>query len=156
MLHLQDEDSGRWMRWGSPTAFLILPSVSSSFFLTPKADTVLRKPSKCAHFILSRNTNLTRSHCLPQLSDHTSYILLILFSHWPSYYFTNSTSTLLSLGLSACYSGIPRQLSGKESVCQVGDTGSIPGLKDLLEKEMTTYSSILAWEIPWTEEPGRL
>ena len=26
----------------------------------------------------------------------------------------------------------------------------------LLEKEMTTHSSILAWEIPWTEEPGRL
>ena len=25
-----------------------------------------------------------------------------------------------------------------------------------LEKEMTTHSSILAWEIPWTEEPGRL
>ena len=25
-----------------------------------------------------------------------------------------------------------------------------------LEKEMATYSSILAWEIPWTEEPGRL
>ena len=28
--------------------------------------------------------------------------------------------------------------------------------KDSLEKEMATYSSILAWEIPWTEEPGRL
>ena len=28
--------------------------------------------------------------------------------------------------------------------------------EDLLEKEMTTYSSILAWKIPWTEEPGRL
>ena len=26
--------------------------------------------------------------------------------------------------------------------------------EDPLEKEMTTYSSILAWEIPWTEEPG--
>ena len=26
----------------------------------------------------------------------------------------------------------------------------------LLEKEMATHSSILAWEIPWTEEPGRL
>ena len=25
-----------------------------------------------------------------------------------------------------------------------------------LEKEMVTHSSILAWEIPWTEEPGRL
>ena len=28
--------------------------------------------------------------------------------------------------------------------------------EDLLEKEMVTHSSILAWEIPWTEEPGRL
>ena len=28
--------------------------------------------------------------------------------------------------------------------------------EDLLEKEMATYSSILAWGIPWTEEPGRL
>ena len=28
------------------------------------------------------------------------------------------------------------------------------GLADPLEKEMTTYSSILAWEIQWTEEPG--
>ena len=30
------------------------------------------------------------------------------------------------------------------------------GRKDPLEKEMATHSSILAWEIPWTEEPGRL
>ena len=28
--------------------------------------------------------------------------------------------------------------------------------EDLLEKEMVTHSSILAWKIPWTEEPGRL
>ena len=28
--------------------------------------------------------------------------------------------------------------------------------KDLLEKEMATHSSILAWKIPWTEDPGRL
>ena len=28
--------------------------------------------------------------------------------------------------------------------------------EDPLEKEMATYSSILAWEIPWTEELGRL
>ena len=28
--------------------------------------------------------------------------------------------------------------------------------KDLLEKEMATHSCILAWEIPWTKEPGRL
>ena len=30
------------------------------------------------------------------------------------------------------------------------------GWEDPLEKEMATYSSILAWEVPWTEEPGRL
>ena len=28
--------------------------------------------------------------------------------------------------------------------------------EDLLEKEMATHSSTLAWKIPWTEEPGRL
>ena len=30
------------------------------------------------------------------------------------------------------------------------------GLKDFLEKEMATHSCILAWNIPWMEEPGRL
>ena len=32
----------------------------------------------------------------------------------------------------------------------------IPGTEDSLEKEMATHSSILAWRIPWTEEPGGL
>ena len=30
------------------------------------------------------------------------------------------------------------------------------GQEDPLEKEMATHSSILAWKVPWTEEPGRL
>ena len=30
------------------------------------------------------------------------------------------------------------------------------GQEDTLEKRMTTHSSILAWKIPWTEEPGEL
>ena len=33
-----------------------------------------------------------------------------------------------------------------------GDTGSVPGPDDPLEKEMATHSSILAWKIPRTEE----
>ena len=33
---------------------------------------------------------------------------------------------------------------------------SIPGLEDPLEKEMATHFSTIAWEISWTEEPGRL
>ena len=40
--------------------------------------------------------------------------------------------------------------------CNAGEPGLIPGLGDHLEKEMATPSSILAWEIPWTEKPGRL
>ena len=36
------------------------------------------------------------------------------------------------------------------------DTGLIPGEKDLLEKGMATHPSILAWKIPWVEEPGGL
>ena len=38
----------------------------------------------------------------------------------------------------------------------IRDPGSIPGLEDSLEKEMATHSSILAWRIPWTVEPGGL
>ena len=37
-----------------------------------------------------------------------------------------------------------------------GDTGSIPGWEDPLEKQTATLSGILAWNIPWTEEPGGL
>ena len=51
--------------------------------------------------------------------------------------------------------GLPRWLSDKESTFQAGDSSSIPW-EDPLEKEMETYSSILAWKIPWTEEPDRL
>ena len=36
------------------------------------------------------------------------------------------------------------------------DAGSSPGSGRSLEKEVATHSSILAWEIPWTEESGRL
>ena len=43
----------------------------------------------------------------------------------------------------------------KNPPASAGDTGSIPGLGDPLEKKMATPSSVLAWEIPWTEEAGR-
>ena len=39
---------------------------------------------------------------------------------------------------------------------EAGDVGSILGQEDPLKKEMATHSRILAWEIPWTEEPGGL
>ena len=51
---------------------------------------------------------------------------------------------------------LPRQLSGRESTCQAGAVGLIVGQEDPLEKRMITHSGILAWGIPWTEEPGGL
>jgi len=36
------------------------------------------------------------------------------------------------------------------------ETEEMQGWEDPLEEEMATHSSILAWVIPWTEEPGRL
>ena len=45
---------------------------------------------------------------------------------------------------------------GKESACNAGDPGSIPGLGRTLGEEMATPSIIHAWRIPWTEEPGGL
>ena len=44
----------------------------------------------------------------------------------------------------------------KESACSVGDQDLISGWEDPLEKEVATYSSILAWEIPRTEDPGEI
>ena len=50
----------------------------------------------------------------------------------------------------------PGGSDGKVSAYSVGDRGSIPGQEDLLQKEMATHSSILAWKIPWTEKPDGL
>ena len=44
----------------------------------------------------------------------------------------------------------------KNLPANVEDSGLTLVLEDPLEEEMATHSSILAWEIPWTEEPGRL
>ena len=45
---------------------------------------------------------------------------------------------------------------GKESACNAGELGSIPGLGRSPEGGHGNDSSILAWKIPWTEEPGGL
>ena len=59
--------------------------------------------------------------------------------------------------------GLPWWLSSKESTCNAGNAGDATqmwvrslGQEDPLEKEIATHSSILAWRIPWTEDPGRL
>ena len=46
--------------------------------------------------------------------------------------------------------------SGKESACSAADPGSIPGSGSSPGEGMAAHSRILAWRIPWTEEPGSL
>ena len=50
--------------------------------------------------------------------------------------------------------GFPGDLVVTNLLTNRGIAGSTLAQEDPLEREMTTHSSILAWEIPWTEEPG--
>ena len=53
--------------------------------------------------------------------------------------------------------GFPGGSDGKTSAHNAGETQvQFLDWEDPLEKEMATHSSILAWKIPWTEEPGGL
>ena len=55
--------------------------------------------------------------------------------------------------------GYPLQYMGASLVAQMVQCrrpGFDPWVGKILEKEMATHSNILAWRIPWTEEPGRL
>ena len=52
--------------------------------------------------------------------------------------------------------GFPGGSVVKKPRASMGDRSSAPGLENPLEKGMATHFSILAWEIPWTEEPGGL
>ena len=54
--------------------------------------------------------------------------------------------------------GLPGGSVLKNPPANTGDAGSVPSLgrEDPLGKEMATHSSMFAWEIPWTEEPGGL
>ena len=55
-----------------------------------------------------------------------------------------------------CVYGFPGGSDGKEPVCKAGDRVQPIRWENPLEKGMVTHSSILAWKIPWTKEPGEL
>ena len=59
--------------------------------------------------------------------------------------------------INSIYMGFPGGSdSNKQSSCNVGNLDWSLVWEDILEKGKATYSSILAWRISWTEEPGRL
>ena len=53
-------------------------------------------------------------------------------------------------------SGFPSGSDHKQSACIEGDLGSIPGSETSPGEGTAAHSRILAWRLPWTEEPGRL
>ena len=55
-----------------------------------------------------------------------------------------------------CFTGFPGGSDGKEFTCNAEDSIWSLGGGGPLEKGMATHSSILAWRIPWKEEPSRL
>ena len=69
-------------------------------------------------------------------------------------------SPTLGKSLKGSLEGFPGGPDGKESACSAGDPGSIPksggSRGDPPVGCMATHSSILAWRILWTEEPGGL
>ena len=63
---------------------------------------------------------------------------------------------MILIGLSHLPLDFPHSLVGKNLPAMQETQVQFLGWKDPLEKEMAIHSSILAWKIPWTEEPGRL
>ena len=58
-------------------------------------------------------------------------------------------------GFGSSWEGVSNQKVVKNYLAYAGDTRDADQ-EDPLEKELATYFSILAWKIPWTEEPGAL
>ena len=71
--------------------------------------------------------------------------MILLWTRGSTLFFCHTTFGIL---------GFPGGSDCKEPAYNAGDPGSNLGLGISLEKEMATHSSILAWRIPWTEEPG--
>ena len=81
------------------------------------------------------------------------YGILPLIYLWVTINHFNYTTTLLIHVV--CGPLLVAQMIKNPIAMQETQVGSL-GQEDPLEKEMASHSSILAWEIPWTEEPGRL
>ena len=67
-----------------------------------------------------------------------------------------ASEAVYSLGSALTVRGFPGGSDGKDSTCNAGDQFQSLGWEDPPRKGMATHSSILAWRIPWAEEPGGL
>ena len=101
----------------------------------------------CLHFILQ----LTVTHPTFQPTGVLTVLEACLAFN---FFFESCGWNVFSHGL--LLGGFPGGSEVKASAHDVGDLGSTPGSGRSPGEEMATRSSILAWRIPWMEEPGRL
>ena len=91
-------------------------------------------------------------------NKETELLLFCVLVSWPQGMWDLSFPTR-GWTSTTCPGGFPGGTGGQESSCQCRRhkrCNLIPGLGRSPDKGMATHSSILAWSIPWTEEPGRL
>ena len=108
------------------------------------------------------------SSFLPELLLHSSPVAHRAPTDLGSSSYSVTSFCLFTLFMGFSRKDFPGVSDGKASAYNAGNLGSIPGsgrspregngypLQYSLEKAMATHSSILAWKIPWMEEPGRL
>ena len=90
--------------------------------------------------------------CWPPSGGDAASAALVLCSDIDGVVFTDIHITAEIIGPL----GFPGGSDGKESTCNTGDPGSIPGSGRHLGKGMATHSSTLAQRNPWTEELSEL
>ena len=107
-------------------------------------------------FIITIRSSLSAKS---NIQDSHKHILFPAFScAWVTiyYFFACLNFFLLKLDILGAYRVALVVKNPPANAGNIRDVGSIPGSGRSLEKGMATYSSILAWRIPWIEEPGRL
>ena len=97
--------------------------------------------------------SLLQHHSSKASIPQRSAFFTVQFSH-P--YVTTGKTIALTRRTLVCSNACPWWLRHKDCTCNAGDQVQALGWEDPLEKVMATHSSILAWRIPWTEEPGGL
>ena len=123
-------------------------AISCSFRSSFLQSSSLLSSSFCVQCFLLRR-------CACHIVPPCHYFIFIFVVHvvlsGAMYNFSSAVSSWVNYVL-----GIPCGFSQWRTHLQCRRCGLIPGLGRSLEKKMATHSSILAWEILWTKEPGRL
>ena len=138
------EELGRLPLWGGSHHLLILPSATLSFRWEAQSDAA----ESSQNLRLPLLTTYSGSSSNPQLTQPCDPFLWVQFSDED----TNCTFIFYFGGLP---SGSWWRICLPMQETQETQFWSL-GREDPLAEEMATHSSILAWKIPWTEEPGRL